>query len=124
MIKLYADMVKVTPDLKDATADPPGPGLSRLRCFFFFTYSENPELLHTRSRTWWMQNLREAYYGMDKEYSRVNSELAIPRLVTEMNILRDPQGAVERFRAIASGSGFSVTSTEEVENDNQEPLLA
>jgi len=71
---------------------------------------------------WWMENIREVYYNMDKEYSRVNSRLALPRLVTEMNILRDPQQAVERFRLISSGPGHSGTPTEEAENDNEDPL--
>ena len=121
MIKPYADMIKVQPDLKDASTNSPGPGLSHFRCFFFFTY-EDPELIHTRSRIWWLENIREVYYNMDKEYSRANSALAIPRLVTEMNILRDPQQALERFRRIASGPGLSGRPTEEAGKDNEGPL--
>ena len=121
MIKLYADMLKITPHLTDRTANPPAPGMSRLRCFFCFTY-EDPELVHTRSRIWWMENLRELYYNMDKEYSRVNSRLALPRLVTEMNVLRDPKQALERFRLIASGPGLSGTSTGQAEKGDEEKL--
>ena len=121
LIRLYADMAKIVPDLEDRTAIPPGPGLERLRCFFCFTY-EDPQLVHTRSRTWWIENIRELYYDMDKEYSRVASTLAIPRLVNEINVLRDPQRAVERFRLIALGPYFSGIPMGEVEKDGEEPL--
>ena len=119
--KTYEEMLKVTPHLTDPTADSPGPGLSRFRCFFFFTY-DDPELVHTRTRTWWIPNLQELYYDMDKEYSRANSKLALPRLVTEMNILRDPQQAAARFKLIASGPELSGTPMEEAEKDNEESL--
>ena len=59
---------------------------------------------------------------MDKEYSRVASMLAVQRLVNEINVLRDPQQAVERFRLIALGPDFSGIPMEEVEKDGEEPL--
>ena len=122
IIKTYTDMLEVSPDLKNAAVNPPRPGLSHFRCFFFFTYEDHPEFVHTRSRIWWMENIREVYYNMDKEYSRVNSMLALPRLVTEMNILRDPQQAVERFRLISLCPGLPGTPTEEAEKDSEKPL--
>ena len=121
MIEPYADMVKIHPYLTDVSTNPPGPGLSRFRCFLFFTY-EDSDLIHAQSRIMWLENVREFYYNMDKEYSRVNSMLAIPRLVTEMNILRDPQRALERFMRIALGSGLSGTSTEEAGEDSEVSL--
>jgi len=77
IIDPVADFIKLSPTLKDATAvpNPPGPGLSCLRSFFFFE-QEDPALFTTNGRTWWIENIREVYYSMDKEYSRVVSKLA------------------------------------------------
>ena len=47
-----------------------------------------------------MRNPRESYYDMDKEYSRVASRLAIPQLINEINVLKDPQQAEERFKRL------------------------
>ena len=101
----------MSPSLKSAAAVPnpsPGPGLSCLCSFLLFDHG-NPELFYAHRRTWWTANLRELYYNMDKEYSQVASKLAIPQLLKEINILRNPQQAEERFRVFASGAGLPET---------------
>ena len=54
-----------------------------------------------------MENLQETYYNMDKERSRAVSRLAIPQLMKEINVLRDPQQAGVRFKLMAFGSHIS-----------------
>jgi len=39
---------------------------------------------------------------MDKEYSRTISMLAIPQLLDEINVLRDPQQAEQRFQSMVT----------------------
>ena len=102
-INRVADIVRIMPSFEDGPVpNPPAPGLSRLRCYFFFEH-EDPavKLYHTKCRTWWRTYLKERCYDMDKEYSRVVSMLAVPQLMKEINILRDPQQAVGRFEIMA-----------------------
>ena len=99
-----ADLAKAAPTIRDEMeTDPPRPGMSRLRCFFFFKYGDLSELCYARSRMWWMENLQELCYEMDKEYSRAASRRAIPQLMNEINFLRDPKQAEERLRLLAFG---------------------
>lgn len=55
---------------------------------------------------------------MDKEYSRTISRQAIPQLLKEINILREPLRAEQRFRLMATGPVRVKTS----ENCDEEPL--
>ena len=105
--------------IKDWRADPPHPGMSRLRCFFFFTYDGYDKGGYARSRAWWEENLRGLYYDMDKEHSRTVSGLAIPQLMNEINFLRDPQQAEQRLRLMAFGSDISWTPTEKAGEDEE-----
>ena len=59
---------------------------------------------------------------MDKEYSRTTSGLAIPQLMNEINLLRDPRQAEERLRLMAFGSDISWIPMEKAEEDNEESL--
>ena len=111
-IERVADLVKMAPSITDVETDPPRPGMSRLRCFFFFKYGGPDESCYARSRGWWMKNLQGLCYDMDKEYSRTTSRLAIPQLMNEINFLRDPQQAEERFKRMAFGSGVSCAPVE------------
>ena len=122
VIDRVSDFIKVAISLKDSAAvpNPPGPGLSCLRGFFFFDQGD-PESFYVCSRTWWMANLRELRYGMDKEYSWAASRIAIPQLENEINVRKDPRQAEEQFRIIASDPGPSGTPMGEVEKDNKEP---
>ena len=117
-----ADIAKATPNMMDVPANPPGPGMSRLRCFFFFKYGDPAKFYYSRIQTWWMESLRGSYYDMDKEYSRTTSELVIPQLINEINVLREPQQAGERFKLMASGLDVSSTPMEEAEEDGNELL--
>ena len=49
---------------------------------------------------WCQPVLRLGWYNLDKEYSWMASRLAIPQLLNETNVLRDPQRAAERFRSV------------------------
>jgi len=121
VVDRVANMANAIPSIKSAAelTNPPGPGFSRLRCFFFFKY-EDPALFHSRCRTWWMEDLQGQCYDMDKEYSRRASALAIPQLTNEINILRDPQQAEERFKLMSLGPDLSGTPMRKVEEDDEE----
>ena len=106
-----ADLIKISPSLGSAVAVPtpsPGPGLSCLCCVFYFKHG-NPEFCHGRHRTWWTANIRELYHNTDKEYSQVAAIIATRQLENEINVLKNPRQAEERFRVIASGAGLSGT---------------
>ena len=70
VIDRVADLAKKAPSFIDVAADPPGPGLSRLRVIFLFKYGNHAKSTYIRTRHWWMGNLREHYFDMDKECSR------------------------------------------------------
>jgi len=114
VIELAADMIKAVPDFGDEAGNADD---QRLRCFLFFRYHEDPaKLYHPRCYGWCTTNLREKCYDIDKEYSRSVSGRAIPRLIRDINVLRDPQHAWERFsRILALGS----TSSGEPENGDK-----
>jgi len=54
-----------------------------------------------------MLNLQEYWYDMDKDYSRAASRVAIPQLIDEINVLRDPLQAEKRFRLLVSNQYLS-----------------
>jgi len=96
---MFADM----PDYDDRGINPPGLEWPRLRCFCFFKDDEDPtkpDLI--RVLGWSLPGLRVEYYHLDKEYSRTVSQQAIPQLLNEINVLRDPEQAPLRFRSVAS----------------------
>ena len=106
-IERIADLVKIAPKIRNEEIVPPRPGMSRLRCFFFFRYRGPDKGFYSRGREWWMKNLQGLCYDKDKEYSRAASRIAIPQLMNEINFLRDPKQAEERFRLLAFGSDNS-----------------
>ena len=123
-IERVADLVGILPpDLTDAPASPPDPGSSRLQCFFIFECdSPGGELSQAQGTTWWATNLRELSCDMDKEHSRTVSRLAIPQLINEINVLRDPQQAAKRFGIMALDPDLSWASMERAEEDVEGPL--
>jgi len=74
-IKRIADLVELMPDIQFAATNPPDVKLPHLRCFFFF--------------------------DVDKEHSRKASRLAIPQLLEEINVLKQPQQAEQTFVVMA-----------------------
>ena len=122
-----AKMLKHTPKLDVLVASPPDPRYSHLRCFFFFKSEAPDEFFHTRSRMWWT-TLREVFYNMDKEYSRAVSKLAVPQLIKDINVLRDPEQAEQRFKFMALDLDLPWTPMEKAGEDNDveddEDLLA
>ena len=121
LIEPVADLVEATPSIKDVETDPPSPGMSRLNCVFFFKYTVPTKLYYPQRRVWWVKNLQGVFYDMNREYSRVTSRLAIPQLVNEINVLRDPQQAKERFGLMAFSSETSWITAEKMYEDDKEP---
>jgi len=125
-IERTAEVVRALPELKDAAVIQPDPELPRLRCFLFFK-DEDPTKSHShhiRAQTWSMANLRELRDHIDKEYSRVASNLAIPLLLKEINIQGEPKLAEQRFWSMFVGPELSWTPTGKTERDINEEVLA
>ena len=120
-IERVADMIKAMPSIIEVVSDLPGPDMPRLRCVFLFESANPDESIYVRAYGWWMENLREHYFEMDKEYSRMTSMLAIPQLVNEINFLGNPKQAEERFRSMAC-SDPTRTLIEKVKGDDKKPL--
>jgi len=83
------------------TVGPEGPELPRLRCFLIFKDEDPTGLDYVRVLWWCMPSLQKMWYGLDKEYSRAVSRLAIPVLLIEINIRRQPREAKQFFGSIA-----------------------
>ena len=75
--------------------------LPRLRCYLFFKEEDQapnkPDCMRPLGGC--VPSL-QMWYNMDKEYSRLSSMRAIPELMNEINIRRDPPMAEERFKDI------------------------
>jgi len=97
-VERIADVVKALPDFEWTLVRTQDPELPCLISFSIFEYEGLS--VHPRCHSWCVPNLRVVGYGMDKGYSRAISRLAIPRLLNEINVLREPQQAVERFSRI------------------------
>jgi len=58
---------------------------------------------YTRVSSWYIADLRERYYGLDKRHSRAAAILAIPLLLNHVNTLKEPQWAERVFnRAVVN----------------------
>ena len=83
--------------LEHAVISPAGLALPSLRCFLF--KDEDPtKQNHGRFQVRCSEGLRELWYNMDKDYSRVASRMAISQLFDEINVLREPLRAEQTFR--------------------------
>jgi len=91
-----------TEGIAHAVINPPDLELPRFRCYLFFKYEDPTRQHYGRVQSWCMQDLRKFWYTMDKDYSRAASRVAISQLKDEINFLRDPTQAVERFRILVS----------------------
>ena len=116
-------MLAAFPTFNDEMVNPPGLGWPRLRCFYFFKGdSTRPD--HNQITGWCVPGLRVLYYNLDKEYSRKVSRLAIPQLLNEINVLREPQQAAERFKSMVMNPevlSASMRRAAEVD-DEEEPF--
>ena len=92
-------MLVALPAFDHWMVNPPDSECPRLCCFFFFK-GDSTRLDHVQAFGWGVPCLQAAYYNMDKEYSRKISRLAIPQLLNEINILKDPQQAERRFKSV------------------------
>ena len=91
-----AKVLKAMPGYEDEMVYPPG--LARFRSFFYFQDDDPTKPDHCRTQGWGLENLQLLWYDLDKEFSRAASKIAIPQLLDEINILRDPLQAEQRFR--------------------------
>ena len=92
------DVHDVIPSYDDALVNPPGATVPRLRCYLFFKGEDQapnqPDCVLPLGGA--LQN-PQMWCNMDKEYSRQTSMRAIPELLYEINVRKDPQRAEERF---------------------------
>ena len=84
--------------LEHAVISPAGLALPGLRRFLFFKDEDPTKQNHGRFQVWCSEGLRELWYNMDKDYSRVASRMAISQLFDEINVLREPLRAKQTFR--------------------------
>jgi hypothetical protein len=123
LIEQTADIIKALPDLKDAMVNPPDLEWPRLRCVLSIKNEDLTKPDHVQVQAWCMMNLREVCYGLDKDYSHAASRLAIPQLLNEVNILREPQQAERRFRFMVLDPDLSWALLQEIaENETKEPF--
>ena len=123
-IEETAKMVNVISgyEFEDAMVNPEGPELPRLRCFLIFRNEDPTEPDYVRVLWWRMPGLQKIWYGLDKEYSRAVSRLAIPKLLTEINIRRQPRVAKELFRSMVANSDLFGAFMEGAETGDEEPF--
>ena len=101
----------------------PGVEFPCLHCFLFFQ-NEDPTMPdHCRVQGWCMEHLQLLWYDLDKELSRTASKMAIPQLLDEINILRDPLQAKQRFRHMAENIDLSWARIRTVNEDGDDVEL-
>lgn len=95
------DVMKTYPNIA-GYLEPDSPGIfPRLRCVTICP-DENPssQMDYTRVSSWYISDLRERYYGLDKRHSRAAATLAIPLLLNHVNTLKGPQQAEWEFNVV------------------------
>lgn len=117
-----AAMLGDVPNYDDTLVNPPDLDWPRLRCFCFFRDNDVTKPDFMRVLGWCLPGLR-VWYNLDKEYSRTASQLAIPQLLNEINVLRDPQQAAQRFRSVVAKPGIYMASLLRAADDNDEEPL-
>lgn len=109
-------------ELEDAMFNPQGLNWSRLRCFLIFKDEDPTEPDYIRVLWWCLPGLQGLWYGLGKEYSRTVSGLAIPELLTEINIRRQPRVAKELFRSMVANPDVFRVLMEAAEADDGRSL--
>jgi len=107
---------------EDAMVSPQDLESPRLRCFFIFKDEDPTEPDYVRDLWWYLPTLQNLLYGLDKEYSRAISRLAIPALLTEINIRRQPREAKRLFWSMAVDPDLFLALTEVAEGCDGEQL--
>ena len=92
-VKPCADIIKAFPKLAERLATGPPELRPRLRCIVFVKDKDDPtrtERVRVHSRC--VPNLRELRDTINKNYSRrAASKLAIPLLLNEINVMKEPR---------------------------------
>jgi len=96
-----------TEGIEHAVVNPPDLELPRFRCYLFFKREDPTRQEYGRVQSWCMQDLRKFWYSMDKDYSRAASRVAISQLNGEINFLREPPRAEERFKLLVSDQAIA-----------------
>jgi len=111
------------PGIKDMVTNPPNLKWPRLRCLLIFR-GENPtEIPEVRVLPWSMPDFRRLCYDTDKDRSHAASKLALPHLLTEINTVKEPQEAGQRFKSMAlNPAGSFLAIRGRGAEDNGEPL--
>jgi len=124
-IEETATVLAVIPGYDDRMINHPGLEWPLLRCFFFFKEEGSADKPYPiRFKGWSLPGLRALWYNLDKEYSREASRMAIPQLLKEINVLKDPQQARERFKCVVGNPGIYLASmlTAKAGDDQEEPF--
>jgi len=108
---------------REVVVDPAGLELPRLRCYLFFSHEDPTKPMKCRVDAWCLDDLRELWYEMDKDYSRAASRVAISQLTDEINILREPPRAKQRFRLLVSSQDMAEPLRENAVEEGREETL-
>ena len=125
VIKPCADIIKHFPKLAERLAISP-PGLRpRLRCVVFVKDKDDPTRMErVRVHSQCVPDLRGLRDSIDKDYSRrAATKLAIPILLSEINLLGDPQEAERRLRSMVKEQGLTRKVIEMAENASDASVL-
>lgn len=121
-IEETAKLIRDNPGLEVATINHLNLEWPRLRCFFFFQDEDPTKPDHSRAQIWRLAGLQESFYDMDKEYARAASEMAIPQLLMEINVTKEPRMAERRFRFMVSDPDLSWAFLLIAEHYDEEPM--
>ena len=111
-----------TEGVEFAVDNVPGHEFPCLRCFFFFKHEDPAQPGFGRIQSWTMEDLRELWYTLDKDYSRAASRVAISQLLNEINFLREPLRAEERFGILVANQATAQELLEKMHAGNEGSL--
>lgn len=110
------------PGIEAVMANPPSLKWPRLRSLFIFK-GENPtEASQIRIMAWCMPDLHNLCCDANIERSHAASRLALPHLLTEINAVKKPEEAEQRFMSMASNPADSFLAIRGRGGENGEPL--
>ena len=122
-VKPCADVIKTFPLIAEGLkTDSPG-RWPRIRCVISSRDKNRPARRDfVRICSWYNQNLREVYYGLDKRHSAAAATLAIPFLLDCVNNLKEPQLAEQEFVAMVCDPELIRILVETAGNATEETL--
>jgi len=109
VIRDIAGVARGEPELDYIMLNPPDLEWPRIRCFLFFDDEDPSKQGHGRIQGWCLPGIRELS-EVDKDYSRAAARKAIPQLLNDINIVKDPQQSELRFKPMVMLPGIPVVS--------------